>query len=498
MTSEKVFRETIVGGRKRMESLSDSTWDRLCQEFNKIQLMKDAAGDMVREELADMREELDLMTIGVERQAKSMCYRFQLYAQIFGFVGPVVCFIIFVSYEHPRVMVMGIVYLLCLVVFLLWCLVMPSVVHRGISYFKPYQFSDLEKKTIRGHIEKASEYSVAIKPQGLWEEKDRFKPTFVLSLDGGGIKGAVSARILARIAFEFPEIMEKVDLIAGCSTGSILAGMLATGFTPEDVCDVFKTASPVVFRTTVWQQLKHLGFIGGSHHDGDGKYKVLEAAFQGKTMKELNCGICITASHVSEDIKDQQCAPRVWSNVVAHTDHAFEGHHEFDKDHGAEEFCVLDMNLADVINGATAAPLYFPSHHGHIDGALWSNNPSSAALATIAPMRDFKNVTLLSISTGIQAKTSRCDAGKWGLTQWLPWLLDFLMDSTATAAHFTSKAMLQERYHRINPTLPRLFALNDVGAVDELNVIANGVDLTSTFAFLDRMGMKRRTKVKVL
>ena len=49
----------------------------------------------------------------------------------------------------------------------------------------------------------------------------------ILSFDGGGIKGALSTRIILRLTQKYPTLLEDIDLFAGTSTGSIIALYLA-------------------------------------------------------------------------------------------------------------------------------------------------------------------------------------------------------------------------------------------------------------------------------
>src|SRR5437764_12992260 len=58
----------------------------------------------------------------------------------------------------------------------------------------------------------------------------------ILSIDGGGIRGVYAAHILQRIKEEFGVDFSKTfDLIAGTSTGSIIAAGLASGVPIEDI-----------------------------------------------------------------------------------------------------------------------------------------------------------------------------------------------------------------------------------------------------------------------
>ena len=52
----------------------------------------------------------------------------------------------------------------------------------------------------------------------------------ILSIDGGGIRGIFSAHILKRIEDEYNiKLKDHFDLIAGTSTGAIIAGSVAWG-----------------------------------------------------------------------------------------------------------------------------------------------------------------------------------------------------------------------------------------------------------------------------
>ena len=61
------------------------------------------------------------------------------------------------------------------------------------------------------------------------ERTHRGRTYNILSLDGGGVRGIFTACVLARLNQEHPGFLSCFDLIAGTSTGSILALCLARG-----------------------------------------------------------------------------------------------------------------------------------------------------------------------------------------------------------------------------------------------------------------------------
>ncbi|WP_204103686.1 MULTISPECIES: patatin-like phospholipase family protein [Spirulina sp. CCY15215] len=67
----------------------------------------------------------------------------------------------------------------------------------------------------------------------------------ILSLDGGGMRGALSAKILQAVERELWEkkklkLHEYFDAIAGVSTGSILAAGLAKGKTCQELLELYQ------------------------------------------------------------------------------------------------------------------------------------------------------------------------------------------------------------------------------------------------------------------
>ena len=107
-----------------------------------------------------------------------------------------------------------------------------------------------------------------------------------------------------------------------------------------------------------------------------------------------------------------------------------------------------------------------------------------------------EKIHLLSISTGFSCKDKRLGGKQhnFGIFQWLPYLMDFLIDSTTRATHYNVKSLLGPRYHRIVPRLHKPFELNDVEGLDELSRIGKQVDLEQTFLYLEQAGLKRRQK----
>ncbi|MGB3653843.1 MAG: patatin-like phospholipase family protein [Rivularia sp. (in: cyanobacteria)] len=73
-------------------------------------------------------------------------------------------------------------------------------------------------------------------------------PFRILSLDGGGVRGIVAAKMLAKIEKQINQpLNEYFDLIVGTSTGSIVAAAIATGRSSKDIVEFFQNKSSIIF-----------------------------------------------------------------------------------------------------------------------------------------------------------------------------------------------------------------------------------------------------------
>src|SRR3954463_11187476 len=85
-------------------------------------------------------------------------------------------------------------------------------------------------------------------------------PKRILALDGGGVRGAITVAFLEEIEAvlsahlqRFVHLGDWFDLIGGTSTGAIIAGALAMGFTTADIKSFYFDLAPKVFKRPFWR-----------------------------------------------------------------------------------------------------------------------------------------------------------------------------------------------------------------------------------------------------
>src|SRR5688572_208849 len=75
----------------------------------------------------------------------------------------------------------------------------------------------------------------------------------ILSIDGGGIRGLIPAKLLSEVETELrlktgkEKLYEHFDLICGTSTGAILAIGIALGMSADELADFYKKHAKIIF-----------------------------------------------------------------------------------------------------------------------------------------------------------------------------------------------------------------------------------------------------------
>ena len=234
------------------------------------------------------------------------------------------------------------------------------------------------------------------------------KPFRILSLDGGGIRGVLTARLLERLQEGKPDFLDKVDLFAGTSTGGLLALGLAYGLKPEDCRKLYEQYGQEIFKRS---PLGILSDIFNAKYKNDRLAARLQEQFGDRaTLGDLaNQGKYVLISSFDLDNgPDNRQGIRMWKPKFFHNLDAAD----------------LDFKekVVAVALRTSAAPTYFPIYDGYVDGGVVANNPSMCALAQALDPKtgrqELTDIVLLSVGTGLNPKiVEEMNAG-WGLSHW--------------------------------------------------------------------------------
>lgn len=287
----------------------------------------------------------------------------------------------------------------------------------------------------------------------------------ILTFDGGGVRGAYTAQILAMLE-EKLKFIQNVDFFVGTSTGSIIACALSYGITPSEIVSFYQNKSGEIFKERITK--KGLSGIKDCFLD---LFK-RNARYKTQNLKNALCDV------FEEDLLLSDLSKK----VLCVSFNLYDSHINNWAPTLIDNFRDQNISVIDAILKSSAAPTYFPSYQGHIDGGLIANNPSMMGLARALDEKganqDLSNIRLLSLGTGI--KTSYIDKDvDWGTQDWmfhpsldfkspLTPMLDIILDGTVSVPHFQCLKILKGQYFRINPFLSIDVPLDDWTKVDDL------------------------------
>lgn len=216
-------------------------------------------------------------------------------------------------------------------------------------------------------------------------------PVFkVLSIDGGGIKGLYSSRILEHFEDRFNcRIVDHFDLICGTSTGGLIALGLSLHIPVGLISNLYYRRGKYIFpqRNSFLSSLQQ--FFLRSKYDNSELRKALEEMFGERTLADSYCLLCIPAFSLTDG------RPFI-----------------FKFDHNEGNLCRDNKTkYVDIALATSAAPAYLPivtidtyDRKQFIDGGIYANNPTLIGVVEalryfIGNKKRFQKLMVMSIGS---------------------------------------------------------------------------------------------------
>ncbi|MFL0586093.1 CBASS cGAMP-activated phospholipase [Sphingomonas panaciterrae] len=292
-------------------------------------------------------------------------------------------------------------------------------------------------------------------------------PRRILAIDGGGLKGALPAAFLAEMErLTGKRVVDQFDLIAGTSTGGIIALGLGLGLSAAEICRFYVERGPTIFDQAPLRgplaglRAKWRGLRRTARHVGTVKYeaaelrRALEEVFGTRRIRDSTTRLVIPAYDSAHG------GPYVFKTA----------HHErFRVDH---ERLAVDAALA-----TAAAPSFLPAHSfegaSHLlDGGIWANNPMGSAAIEAASILCWQMDQVRMLSLGC-TDTLHPVKEVVGMKD-VKWLLELMFQGQDRFSQATAKLLLGHPHtnphlHRINPMVePGFVSLDDASKVETL------------------------------
>jgi patatin-like phospholipase/acyl hydrolase len=271
----------------------------------------------------------------------------------------------------------------------------------------------------------------------------------ILSIDGGGIKGVFPAAFLASIEETLggAPVAGYFDLVAGTSTGGIIALALGLGLRASEILNFYERYGPTIF-----PQKSSWSWLGTARYHVEPLRHALDKTFGLKRLGDSGLRLLIPSFNATTG--------RIHIYKTAH-------HPRLQMD--------FKVPAVEVALATSAAPVFFPPHRSRqdvtlIDGGIWANNPVGLAVTEAISMLGRSGTELDVLSIGCTSRPPDFTQTGSGLGFWALRALDAAMEGQSFAALGTAQHLAgHENVFRFNPiVLPGRFTLDKVRRIGEL------------------------------
>ena len=324
----------------------------------------------------------------------------------------------------------------------------------------------------------------------------------ILTLDGGGVKGLISATILKKMqeAMGGVPLTKMFDFVIGTSTGGIIA--LAIGmpdkdrnpkFEAEDMVNLYLEKADDIFHRNPLEKIKQ--GIFSSKYNRDNIDEILKEYFGNVELKDTLIPVGVT----TYSIKDQ--APKTWTTFKAQ---------QLD----VKMKCTPEnARLKDIAGATSAAPTFFDPKifydscgrlREEVDGGIHANNPQVAAIASLKmQIKEFglSNMMVISIGTGDVTDKKPIGSDNGGAIEWLTSgtnLIEMMMDGASDLNSEATEALF-DNYFRLQAPITQSMSKMDNASQDNLQNLVRATEkyLAHNQGYFDHMisALKNATNV---
>ncbi len=265
---------------------------------------------------------------------------------------------------------------------------------------------------------------------------------YILSVDGGGIRGIIPAIILAEIEKRARKTISQIfDLMAGTSTGGIVVAGLCKKdeqgnpqYSANDLVELYQEYGAYIFKSSFLRR-SIFSWLNCAQYPHKNIESILEKYFGDDTLQNTLSKVLITSYDIHNN---RPFFFKSWKE-----DRNF-------------------IKLKDALRATTASPTYFVPKYLKInqkemvlvDGGVFANNPAACAYASGKRLFPNDDILLLSIGTG---RTDRSieyvNSRRFGKIGWIKPLLNVMFASSLDAVNYQLDQVIADKYIRIQSQL---------------------------------------------
>ncbi|MFK5977772.1 MAG: CBASS cGAMP-activated phospholipase [Rhizobiaceae bacterium] len=287
----------------------------------------------------------------------------------------------------------------------------------------------------------------------------------ILCIDGGGIKGTQPAAFLAHLEESLDEpIGRYFDLIAGTSTGGILAIGLALGLRAKELLDLYEHRGPAIFGES-----EDLGWLG---RKGRSARAILRQAVKPKH------DAAVLEKELKKILGDRRIGEAQTRLLVPAWDADQRSVYIYKTAHHSRLSTDYRRPALDAAMATSAAPTYFERHKtvddvGLLDGGVWANNPIAIATVEAISMLGWDPAELQILSLGCVDEVYLLPEAPGTLGLGMK-AMSLFMDGQSRGALGMAKLMTgdphdRQAIYRYSPSVPTgFFSLDDTSKIKRL------------------------------
>lgn len=284
----------------------------------------------------------------------------------------------------------------------------------------------------------------------------------VLSIDGGGVRGVIPLTFLIELEKRSGKrICELFDLIAGTSTGGIIAASLtipsAQGgakYSAKDVRNAYFEYGDTVFHRSLFRFVRTLGGLLAPKYSPRNLERLLYQFMGEAYLHETLTDILVSSYDMASS------TPWFFKSSFAKAHRALED----------------DPLLTQVVRATTAAPTYFPplrmESHCFIDGGVFASNPALCALAEARRLYpEETHFFIVSLGTGLVVHNRPCRKIEgWGIAGWAVPITDVMLNSSSASIDYEMRTLVgSQNYTRFQVQLDK--DANDMDDASKENML---------------------------
>lgn len=296
----------------------------------------------------------------------------------------------------------------------------------------------------------------------------------ILSIDGGGIRGIIPARILQSLEeIAKKPIHQLFNLIVGTSTGGLIA--LASTcpnekntakFSAKQIVDIYTDHAADIFKHSFFRKIITGGGLWGAKYDRSDFDDILSQLFEDALFSQALCPLIIPTYSL---LKGQ---PNLFSSRTALQNNT-------------------RLLMKDLAGATSAAPTYFSpkaftdnqgNHYLEADGGIFANNPETIAAAeavALCPDLDKNNIHVISIGTGnVKLNKGGLALKNAGAIGWVMQanLIDIMMTANVSWAN-DEVSIYYPASHRLQVPIPSNLGQMDNVSEENITGLLNAAEM---------------------